>query len=1168
MGCKQIVTLCLAALLAALGCDNSQMDAGAWKYALAGVKEDVPVEEAAPVTVAQFDPAPTSPDMDHLLLPAVPTPSDLLIVQGQDGLPQVNLPLELTLKVKGVDEPVVVPAFSTPAALQFVGSYLNTLSGFVLGAPLSSSFKGAAIDVETVTDESIYVLDVTAVASGGGIEKAEGYQVIIGARDEATGQTALSIMPPPQGWTAGHQYLAVVETSVKDVDGDAVASSYVYNLLKSTEPLAVNGLSVAALPDATAVELEAIRQTMAPLFDLLASDAVGPFKVTREEIAVAWTFSVRPGSVAVNDPTVSQIPTPNDLVMFSPASSLHDCDGDEAPDCTEGHLCFPIDCDNDSDAQLAFSMYMNSLDGWPASMVPQVSFSLPVDAASASAESVYLYKLGGEGATGAQSLEVKPMLDEDNGTLLTLLPATPVEAGGAYAAVVTRGLYTRAPEGEEPKFRVGPSDVTAISKLTEPVVDADGASQLLEFGVDDPSAVLLETIRQGLDSVIQAVGLDSTREDIAAIWSFHVQTHNEAMFDTIAGIIPFPNDVLMSLDEAGNPVLVNLPIDQSWPEVQKDTIAQVNKLDGFSPVTPVRTRFLLPLDTDSFFWLSDDPGPPHGLLGVASKGLDPISLAVADVTEVDLTAENPMDAMAPLMTPANVYTEGEVKAWFENGQLAVAPVGGAPLRPGRRYMVLAFDNLKTQTDGDEIPIEVAPVFFMARTEHPLVDQEGKSLLSTLSDADAAQLEMLRTNYKPIFDALASIKVNRERVLMFWTFTTQTIGTWLEELRQDLPKPDAGMTVEGGAVVPDGATELLMENAEYLVVGKFSGWSALAPPDTQGENPTAGRMEMDEKGKPVWKETMVPFILAVPDADKVGKDGPYPIVVLQHGLGQDKTGTLSQANRFLEAGYAIVATDLALHGDYETAGAPPDVLFFSADAVATRDNVVQSALNLVQLVTFVTDSGTNWIKGEVGDLLDTETIYFVGHSTGAIVGAVALAVEDRFDAAALIAGGGHLTRILMETPDEDFKAPIVEALAAMGFEEGTAEYFQFLETAQMLLDRADPLNYAAHFAARPLEGHAPTPVFMLRATADGLIPESTAMELACAARDGNDYPYFKKYENACHAFFFDPCVEGGDLDAKSVEAAQDVINFLDNAGTFVDATAKGVQTGAQLTCQNL
>lgn len=1132
---------------------------------LAAACVDVSVEESVPVTVVQFDPAPTSPDMDHLLLPAVPTPSDLLVVIGADGLPRVNLPLEMTLTVKGVEEPVVVPAFATPTAIQFVASYLNTLSGFVTGAPLSASFKGAAIDAATLTAETAYVLDVT----GGAIAAVEGYEIVLGEYDEESGQTPLSVIPPPQGWEPAHQYLAVVETGVKDTDGSPIASSYIYNLLKSVVPLAVDGASVAALPDALAVEFEPVRSFMAPVFDLLESDAAGEYQLARGDIAVAWTFSIRPGSVAVNDPTVAQIPTPNDVVMFSAASTLHDCDDDGAPDCTAGHLCFPVDCENDPPAQKAFSEYMNALDGWPASMAPTLNFSLPVEAATASAESVYLYhlNLAAEDAS-AESLEVSPMLDEATGTLLTLLPAAMLEAGESYAAVVTRGLYTRGLEGGEAVFRVGPSDVTAIAKLTEPVVDEEGKSQLLEFGVDDPSAILLESIRQGIDLVIQAVGLDSTREDIAAIWSFTVQSHNEAIFDPTAGTIPFPNDVVMTLDEAGNPERVNLPIDPSWPSAQIDVVTQVNKLDGFSPLNPVRTRFLLPLDPDSFFWLSDNPGPPHGLLGVASQGLDPVSLAVADVTEVDLTAEDPMEAMTPLMVPQNVYTDGEVSARFENGHLTVEPVAGSPLRAGRRYMVLAFDNLKTETDGEEIPIEVAPGYFMARTEHPLIDEEGKSNLSTLSDADAGQLELLRSNYKPIFDALASINVPRERVLMFWTFTTQTIGTWLEAWRQDVAKLEVGKTIEGGAVVPDGVTTYPLDNAELVVVGKFSGWGALATAQGEDGETIDSFMVLDDDGNPVWAETMIPFVLVVPDGNKIGKDGPYPLVVFQHGLGGDKLDTLSQADRFLEAGFAVVATDLALHGDHTVEGASNGGNFFSADAAATRDNIVQSALFLNQLVTFVTDSGTSWLKSEVGDVLDTDTLYFVGHSTGGMVGSLAVAITDQVDAAALVAGGGHMTRILMETPDEDFKAPIVEALEAMGFEEGTMEYFQFLETAQLLLDRADPVNYAVHLTAAPLEGHGAKPVFMIRAMADGLIPESATMGLACAARDGDLFPYFKEYQNACHSFFFHPCEEGGELDAMSVQAAQDVIEFFTNSGGFPDASASGVQTGAELNCQDL
>jgi len=168
----------------------------------------------------------------------------------------------------------------------------------------------------------------------------------------------------------------------------------------------------------------------------------------------------------------------------------------------------------------------------------------------------------------------------------------------------------------------------------------------------------------------------------------------------------------------------------------------------------------------------------------------------------------------------------------------------------------------------------------------------------------------------------------------------------------------------------------------------------------------------------------------------------------------------------------------------------------------------------------------------------------------------------------VATGGNLTRVLMETPDDDFKEPIVTALAAMGYEEGTPEYIQFLETAQMLLDRGDPVNYARHLAAKPLDGQEAKPIFMLRAKDDSLFPEATTMELACAARNGGTLPYYKEYEPECHGFFFNPCNDDSDLGAAAVAAAEDAIQFFDTLHSPDGIQVDDSTEGKDLPCEGL
>ncbi len=1139
--------------------------------------QDVTVEEAVPVTVAQFDPAPVSPDAEHPVLPAIPKPSDLLMVQDPDNpaLMKVAFPLEVELTVLGQDEPLVVPAFSTEAAEQLVETYLNTLHGFPTDGATSTAFQGFRIETDPakespLTEKTVRVLDLTGLLrpdAGVPVARVAGIRMVAGPVDEAAGITPLSILPPEgQEWLQGHTYAAVITTGITDETGDAVRSSYAFNLLKSTKALAIDGRSVCALPDETAVQLEGLRTLFAPIFDWLASDAAGNEKLGRGDVALLWTFSIRPEAMLVNDPTRSLFPTPNDIVKTSPASSQHDCDGDGKPDCIEGNLCFPVDCTNDTPVQKAFFEYMNSLDGWPASMTLSATFSLPIDPASVTSEAVILQKIG------AAAPENAALSVNDSGTTLTIVPEGGYEAGAAYAAAITDAVLTAGG-----LFPVTPSTVTAVSRLTVPVVK-EGVSQLADFGVADADAALLEGIRQGVQALITAAGLADVTNRLAGIWGFSIQSHNEAIFDPTSGTVPFPNDVLMSLDDKGKPVQVDIPVNPSWPDMQKDIVSELNRLDGFSPLASTHTAFLRPLDPGSFKWL----GAMTDIMG--GKGLGDISLGMADVTEVDPAAGTL--GMMSLMQPDNIYTDGEVKASFESGSLIVRPTGGHPLQAGRRYMLLAFDNLRSKDKGPDDkpwPIEVAPVFFMARSPDPLFDAEaGKSNLMTLSDADAQQLEMLRQNYNSIFAALESdmVGVGREQVLMFWTFTTQTVGTWLVNVvKAELDKHTVGDDPQGTLAEAETATPVV-KNADKVVLegGHFIAFSALAAADPASGN--FGRMKLSASGVPDFTQYSLPFILALPKEEFLPVSGsPVPLVVLQHGLDGKKELAIAQFDPFLKAGYAVLAIDLPFHGQRALPGLGNGVPFFSADAVATRDHLVQAALDIYQAVRFATNPGKNGLNsflceknvvcitdggGKKVGPIDTGRIFFVGDSLGGIAGVPALTLTDAVQHAALVVTGGHLTRILQETENEEFRKPIEDALTGMGYVKGTAEYAEFMDTAQMLLDRGDPVNYARHLVKAPLVGDKKK-ILLAMAKTDGFIPHAATRELACAARDGVQ-PYFKEYPAPCHGFFFVDCGGGVGADPVAKVTVDDIIAFFAQDGD--GSKVAGATSGDSLPCDDL
>lgn len=121
---------------------------------------------------------------------------------------------------------------------------------------------------------------------------------------------------------------------------------------------------------------------------------------------------------------------------------------------------------------------------------------------------------------------------------------------------------------------------------------------------------------------------------------------------------------------------------------------------------------------------------------------------------------------------------------------------------------------------------------------------------------------------------------------------------------------------------------------------------------------------------------------------------------------------------------------------------------------TRDNVRQSVSDLFTLTYALQRMNVN------GEIFDTDKIYFLGHSMGAIVGTTFLAIKpnDSVRDAALAFGGASVAKIL--DGSFTFGPTITAGLAANGIIKGTPEYESFLGAAQTVVDSGDPVNHAS------------------------------------------------------------------------------------------------------------
>ncbi len=152
---------------------------------------------------------------------------------------------------------------------------------------------------------------------------------------------------------------------------------------------------------------------------------------------------------------------------------------------------------------------------------------------------------------------------------------------------------------------------------------------------------------------------------------------------------------------------------------------------------------------------------------------------------------------------------------------------------------------------------------------------------------------------------------------------------------------------------------------------------------------------------------VTALLSVPKASA----GPYPVIILMHGLGDRKTVDYIESGNdyFLKSGYAVLRLDIANHGDRKI----DDYNFSFTDGYRywTRDIIIQTVFDLRRAVDFI----------ETRKELDTSRIGYFGISLGGIIGTVFCGVERRVKVPVIaLAGGGMHLMFGMDALSDDTK----------------------------------------------------------------------------------------------------------------------------------------------------
>lgn len=541
---------------------------------------------------------------------------------------------------------------------------------------------------------------------------------------------------------------------------------------------------------------------------------------------------------------------------------------------------------------------------------------------------------------------------------------------------------------------------------------------------------------------------DASRADAEEAAALLPSATFEATFSPADAVIPFPNNLLMAGSKDGTiNITVADPEDYSNPQVA------LNALDGFSTTAPITTGF--------------------------SQAIDPESLVLGETVRIFEVTSDPATGAVTGLVSELTRAEIAVSAVGANSDtLVLLPI--VPLSESTTYLVVLTNGIENTTE----PAAIA--------------QKSISYHLTSGDTEltgaTAALEPLR-QLTGSFEAVASAAgVTESNIVLSWSFTTLSTTPVLQSLADSAA---AGLIVVSPAGTPSSQINPALADVSNIHFGSLTVPYFQTAPTAQ--DPTAGIngfFKTAEGGfvtrfAPTPAKTgdqTIPLILTVPAGDAPGTG--WPVVIFQHGITQDRTNVLALADSMAAAGLAVVAIDLPMHGitdsehmlnaegallsqfefgakertfgldliDNTTRAAGPDNI---ADASGThfynlgnllnaRDNLRQAVSDLLTL--------ENSLPNIQGISLNTNSIGYIGHSLGGIIGTSYLAFTDGVGPATLAMPGVGLSRLLANSASF---GPVINAgLADQGAPVGSVAYETFLTVAQTVIDSGDPVNFAA------------------------------------------------------------------------------------------------------------
>ena len=229
-------------------------------------------------------------------------------------------------------------------------------------------------------------------------------------------------------------------------------------------------------------------------------------------------------------------------------------------------------------------------------------------------------------------------------------------------------------------------------------------------------------------------------------------------------------------------------------------------------------------------------------------------------------------------------------------------------------------------------------------------------------------------------------------------------------------------------------------------------------------------------------------------------GPYPVVILGHGLNDSRSFAGRAREMFAGMDVVLVAMDAVEHGDHpDNADEGLDALSFLGiqifpelkfDLARLRGNFDASALDRLQLVEALRANPD--LDGDGIDDVDPTRMAYWGVSLGGMMGPSLLSLDDGIELGLLSVAGGRLMEFTTNTEAIEPFLPFFYDLVG-----GEAAFQRLASVGQTALDGADPASYASYVARDRQVGNRVPHVLMTVAVEDDTVPPSAGKALATA-----------------------------------------------------------------------